>query len=49
VGVFVRSGYLGADMYVLKKVDFREVAREAQNPVIAAFNRRHCNRKIVVE
>jgi hypothetical protein len=42
-------GYLGADMYVLRRVDFREVAWEDQNPVISAFNRRHSHRKIKVE
>jgi hypothetical protein len=41
--------YLGADMYILRKVDLREVARHNQSPVVTAFNKRHSKRRIKVE
>jgi hypothetical protein len=51
VGEYVLGdpGYLGLDMYILRRVDFGEIAREEQTPIIEAFNRRHCNKRVKVD
>jgi hypothetical protein len=43
-------GYLGVDMYILRRVDNREVnAGAAGNPVVEAFNKHHAGIRIQVE
>jgi hypothetical protein len=41
--------YLGLDMFILRRADFREVAKEQQTPIIEAFNRRHGRKQVKVE
>jgi hypothetical protein len=41
------SGYMGADMFILRRVDNREA--DAANPVIRAFNKRHAVIRVQVE
>ena len=40
-------GYMGADMFILRRVDNREA--DAANPVIRAFNKRHAAIRVQVE
>jgi hypothetical protein len=42
-------GYIGVDMYILRRTDYREVAREDMTVVIITFNRRHSHRRIKIE
>lgn len=40
-------GYFGAEMYILRRVDGREIAD--MNPVVRAYNKRHAARRVAVE
>jgi DDE superfamily endonuclease len=42
-------GYMGVDMYVLRRVDNREMSNANENPVVRAFNQRHVARRVEVE
>jgi DDE superfamily endonuclease len=42
-------GYMGVDMYVLRRVDNREMQNANENPVVRAFNQRHAARRVEVE
>ena len=42
-------GYMGAEMFILRKVDNRERNADGGNPVIDAFNRRHAAERVKVE
>lgn len=42
-------GYLGAEMFVMRRVDNREIANVQDNAVIAAYNSRHAAQRVRVE
>jgi DDE superfamily endonuclease len=42
-------GYMGVEMYVLRRVDNREMPNADENPVVGAFNQRHASRRVEVE
>jgi hypothetical protein len=42
-------GYMGVEMYLLRRVDKREIQNAERNPVVRAFNQRHAARRVEVE
>jgi hypothetical protein len=42
-------GYMGPEIYLLRRVDNREIQNAIRNPVVRAFNQRHAARRVEVE
>lgn len=42
-------GYMGVEMYILRRIDGREIQGDQANPVVRAFNKRHAAVRVQVE
>ena len=47
--LLVDPGYMGEEMYILRRIENREMQVNSNNPVVNTFTRRHAERRVKVQ